>query len=126
MFQSSFGCEQFPCLLFVTVQLVVDPDCPPVFPCLIAKATQRATLAVLGAVDCILAAVSACGLRVGRADASHVLAHRADVIVPGCVVVETVLMERVRLVAGALLEVEAVVFDVGLYARLFHEAVVLF
>ena len=35
-------------------------------------------------------------------------------------------MERVGFVAGALFEVETVVFDIGLYAGLVHETVVLF
>ena len=55
-----------------------------------------------------------------------VLAHRADIVVFGCVVVEVAVMERIGFVARTLFDVEAVVFDVGLHAGLVHEAVVLF
>ena len=60
------------------------------------------------------------------ADAPHVLPHRTDIVVFGCVVVEVVVMERIGAVAGMLFEVETVVFDESLHACLVHEAVVLF
>ncbi len=126
VFESFFRCQQFPSLPFVSIQSVVDLDCSSVSFGFVAQAPQWALLTVLRAVACAFAPVTACGLRTGGADASHVLSHRADIVVFGCVVVEVVVMERIGFVAGTLFDVEAVVFDVGLHAGLVHEAVVLF
>lgn len=58
------------------------------------------------------------------ADTAHMLSHRAGVIIFFLIVSEVVMMKGVRFVSRTLLEVAAVVPDVGIHSGLVHEAVV--
>ena len=100
--------------------------CPSVSFGFVTQAPQWTAVAVLCAVTGVFTAVTACGLEAGSTDACHMLAHRADIVIFGGVVMEVVVIERVGLVTRVLLEVEAVVFDVSLHAGFDHKAVVLF
>lgn len=53
------------------------------------------------------------------------LSHGADAEVMPFIVVEVFCLERVRIESRPLFHVKAVVFDVGLHAIFFHEAVIL-
>lgn len=120
------GSEPFPCLSLVFVEPVVNLYDAPVRLCLVAPATEWASIAVLRSIACACGEVSACGLSLGRPGAFHVLPHGTDVIVFLLVVIQAVLMERIRCVARTLFQMEAVVLDIGLHAGFLHEAVVLF
>ena len=119
------GSEPFPCLSLVFVEPVVDLYDAPVRLCLVVPATEWASIAVLRSIACVCGEVSACGLSLGRPGAFHVLPH-GTVIVFLLVVIQAVLMERIRCVARTLFQMEAVVLDIGLHAVFLHEVVVLF
>ena len=121
-----FGSKKLAGCFLVSVEPVVDFNNTPFTFGSVALAPQRASFAVLCSVPGTLASVAAGGFGMGGADAGHVLAHRADVIVLLGVIMETVVVERIGLVARTLFEVEAVVFDVWLHTGLVHETVVFF
>lgn len=121
---SIFGGEKFAGCFLVLVEPVVDFDYTPVTFGFVALASQQAAFAVLRTVSGAFASVAAGGFGMGCADAGHMLAHRANVIVLLGVIMETVVVERIGLVAWTLFEVEAVVLDVRLHAGLVHETVV--
>ena len=60
----------------------------------------------------------------GCPDALHMLSHRTDVIITVSIVMKGLHRERIRFIVHALLAVKPIVFDVGLYSRLFHEPVI--
>lgn len=80
----------------------------------------------MGLIAGIVTSITTCSLCVPCSDAGHVLPHRADIIIFFRIIVEAVVMERIGLVSGTLLNMEAVIFDVGLHAGFVHETVVFF
>lgn len=59
-------------------------------------------------------------------NARHVLSHRADEVIILLIIIEIIALEWIGAVTGTVFNMKAVVFDVGVHACFFHEAVVLF
>ena len=115
--------EQFAGMCLVAAQVVVDLHLA-VAPALEAAGVQRAALAVGGAVDGDGVAVARGVGGEALAHAAHVLAGRADEVVPLFVVVHVLLTEWVFAEGAFLLLVEVAVLDVGCDAVGFHVVVV--
>ena len=121
---SLLGCEQLTCFSLVGFQMVVSLNHTPVAMGLEASAAQWTSLAVLCRICGPLGNMTACAFFVSAASTPHVLPHRTNAVVFLLVIIEVLRAERVQGVSWTVLDVEPVVFHIGIRCVPIHKLVI--